>query len=60
SIGERMPEITGLSIREAMQKLSAVSWMTEVEGSGVVVKQYPRAGTKVSGKMKIKIVCKGS
>ncbi|NIV98098.1 PASTA domain-containing protein [Candidatus Saccharibacteria bacterium] len=52
-----MPRLTGLSLKEALQALSDLNVNVEVKGSGIVVKQLPGAGKKVTYKTKIRLVC---
>ena len=53
-----MPRLTGLTLKEALQVMAAWDVSVEVEGSGVVVKQQPGAGKKISERVKVKLVCK--
>ena len=55
---ETMPQVTGLTMKEAMQVLSAWDIPVEVQGSGVVKKQYPGAGKSLKNKGKITLLCK--
>lgn len=55
-----MPSLTGLSLKEALNTLSDFNLTTSVEGNGTVVRQDPKAGTKINQKMPIKLVCKPS
>ncbi|MCX5800940.1 MAG: penicillin-binding transpeptidase domain-containing protein [Candidatus Eisenbacteria bacterium] len=40
-----IPDLTGLSVREALRKLSFIAVSAKVDGSGVVVAQFPPPGT---------------
>ncbi len=42
--GNTMPDVVGLSTRQAVAWLSALGTHVEVKGRGVVLKQYPAAG----------------
>ena len=52
-----MPQLTGLTLREALQVLSDWNIEIEIEGSGVVVKQLPGPGKKIGERDTIKLVC---
>lgn len=52
-----MPDLTGLTLKEALQILSDWKISVEVEGSGVVKKQIPNPGKKMEQKDKVKLVC---
>ncbi len=43
-----MPDVIGLSLRQAVSRLAAVGYKTRVEGSGVVFAQEPAAGAAVA------------
>ena len=45
----QMPNLEGLSLRIALQKLGHLSVQVNIVGSGQVVEQHPAAGTPVSG-----------
>jgi membrane peptidoglycan carboxypeptidase len=55
---QTMPRLTGLTIKEALQILSAWDIPVEIHGSGVVVEQYPAPGKSLENKVKITLVCK--
>jgi stage V sporulation protein D (sporulation-specific penicillin-binding protein) len=44
SISRTMPDLAGLTIREALRRLSAVGIVPEIRGSGVVARQQPQPG----------------
>jgi membrane peptidoglycan carboxypeptidase len=52
-----MPDIVGLSAREAMNKLSHAYLNISISGSGQVVRQEPTPGKKISRGDKCHIVC---
>lgn len=52
-----MPRLTGLTLKEALQVLSTWNIPVEVEGSGVVVRQWPGAGQRMQQNTKVKLVC---
>jgi len=52
-----MPNLTGLTLKEALQILSDWNISVEVEGSGIVKKQLPNPGKKMEKKDKVKLVC---
>ncbi|MCF7810044.1 PASTA domain-containing protein [bacterium] len=43
-----MPVLTGLSLRDAVRKATESGLMVRIEGSGKVIKQSPRSGSKVT------------
>jgi cell division protein FtsI (penicillin-binding protein 3) len=44
----RVPELRGLTLREAVVDLASHGYLTESEGRGAVVAQYPPAGTELA------------
>ncbi len=52
-----MPDIKGLSMREAINKLSNSFMNISVSGSGVVVGQEPDAGQRISKGKRCRIIC---
>ena len=42
-----LPDLSGLSLREALRKAGSLSLRLRVTGSGVVVAQHPEPGTPV-------------
>ena len=42
-----VPDLTGLSLVPANRQLRYVGLVMEIDGSGVCVSQYPRAGERV-------------
>jgi cell division protein FtsI (penicillin-binding protein 3) len=55
-----VPEFIGLTIREALEKISKLNLIPDIEGHGVVIDQLPRPGAKLNPNTKIKLVCKPS
>lgn len=55
--GLALPQFIGLTLREALETISQLNLTVEIEGSGVVVDQYPKAGTRQNPETKIKLVC---
>jgi membrane peptidoglycan carboxypeptidase len=55
-----MPAITGLSLKEALNLLSQSQIPYEVQGSGIVIQQLPKAGSRIENGNPVKIVCKPS
>ena len=53
----KIPNLVGLSVREALQKLSRLKVEAVVNGSGRVVRQYPGAGTVITRGMRCEIEC---
>src|SRR5204863_7532734 len=44
SLGTRMPDLTGLAVREALRRLTLLETIPQIRGHGVVVRQSPAAG----------------
>lgn len=55
-----MPLLEGLSLKEAMNILEEYNLVPTVEGHGIVVGQFPRAGTKIEGNNLVKLTCESS
>jgi hypothetical protein len=55
-----MPSVTGLTLREAINLLHENKILWEIQGSGIVISQLPKAGSKVSNGGPVKVVCKPS
>ncbi|GAB4334861.1 MAG: penicillin-binding protein [Calditrichia bacterium] len=55
-----MPSLQGLSVKESLDILSVYEVRTAVEGSGVVIRQHPKPGSKLRGIETVKLVCKPS
>jgi len=53
----RVPDVRGLSIRRAMNRLTAEEFDVKVEGTGVVARQVPSPGERVRVGSTIMIVC---
>lgn len=53
-----MPNFIGLTLREALEKLSQYSLEADFEGSGVVNSQFPRPGKRLNSQTKINLVFK--
>ncbi len=54
-----MPDVRGLSVREALQVLSEYKLPVEIEGNGVVSTQKPHPGERLSSEMIFELFCKG-
>lgn len=54
-----IPDVTGLSIRKAIGKLTSEGYTVEVKGSGKVESQIPEPGTEMTKAGKVKLICKG-
>jgi cell division protein FtsI (penicillin-binding protein 3) len=46
--GRAMPDLVGLSAREALRRMARLGVALKMQGSGVVVAQYPSAGANVA------------
>jgi cell division protein FtsI/penicillin-binding protein 2 len=55
-----MPSVTGLTMKEALSLLNENKILVEIEGSGVVISQLPKAGSKIANGGLVKVVCKPS
>ncbi|MBN1633543.1 MAG: PASTA domain-containing protein [Ignavibacteria bacterium] len=55
----KVPDVTGLSIRKAIGKLTSEGYSVEISGSGRVQSQIPEPGTELRQTRKIKLFCKG-
>ena len=60
AIGEALPDVVGLTLREAIRTLSQVGVRSEVVGSGVVVAQVPPAGARLTGTRACLLRCQPS
>jgi cell division protein FtsI/penicillin-binding protein 2 len=55
--GVRMPSVVGLSLREALRRLSMAGVETRVHGSGRVIRQTPAAGAPIRNGERCYIEC---
>lgn len=55
-----VPDFTGLTLREVLEKEHQLGLKLDLVGSGVVVDQHPRPGTKLNFKTTIKLILKAS
>lgn len=53
-----MPPLKGLSLKEALLVLAEFRIVPSVEGNGVVIRQTPTAGVKMSDRKTVKLICK--
>ncbi len=53
----KMPNLVGLSVREALQRLNLLKLEAIVHGSGRVVRQYPSPGAAISPGARCEIEC---
>ena len=58
--GGALPDVVGLTMREAMSRLSQVGVRPEVVGSGIVVAQLPPAGARLDGSRTCLLRCQPS
>jgi beta-lactam-binding protein with PASTA domain len=47
SAGSRLPDLTGLPLREALRQLTLCQVPARIEGHGIVVRQSPPAGARL-------------
>ena len=52
-----VPNLIGLSLREALHRLAIVNIEAQVEGNGVVLSQTPQSGTKIKEGMVCRLRC---
>ena len=55
--GKSLPNVVGLTVRQAMTRLASVAVQPQIVGRGVVVRQEPPAGSFVARGKTCKIVC---
>jgi stage V sporulation protein D (sporulation-specific penicillin-binding protein)/penicillin-binding protein 2B len=53
----RVPELRGLSIREARRLLLGLGLGSSIRGSGLVKRQHPKAGAHVGKESTVRLVC---
>jgi cell division protein FtsI/penicillin-binding protein 2 len=56
----KMPKVTGLSVREALQRLALVKAEVFVRGSGRVVRQFPAPGATITSGTRCEIECQAT
>ncbi|NQT23725.1 transpeptidase family protein [candidate division KSB1 bacterium] len=52
-----VPHMTGLSLRDAMRKLSEIGIQARIDGNGVVKSQDPPAGTRITPDTVCRLIC---
>lgn len=57
---DTVPTFIGLTLREALEKISELNMTVDVKGSGIVVGQYPTAGARRRPDTNIKLICEPS
>jgi len=57
SLGRRMPDLTGLAVRAALQRLTLLEVVPRLEGHGVVVRQFPPPGAALQPGAKCELWC---
>ena len=57
SLGRRMPDLTGMAVREALRRLTLLEVMPHIQGHGVVVRQLPAAGTDLPRVARCELWC---
>lgn len=55
-----VPDFTGLTLREVLEKEHQLGLKIDMEGSGVVVQQHPRPGSKRNSETIVKLILKAS
>ena len=53
-----VPDFTGLTLREVLEKEHQLGLKIDMEGSGVVVEQYPRPGARLNSEKIVKLIFK--
>lgn len=56
----KVPNFAGLTLREVLESEHQLGLKFDMEGSGVVVEQYPRPGAKLNSETIIKLIFKAS
>ncbi len=56
--GKQMPDLRNLSVRSALAKISVFNLKVKIVGSGWVVEQFPKPGTKVDDGMECILYCR--
>ena len=51
-----IPDLTGLTMRDAISALQVANFELSFKGSGRVVQQYPKAGSNLAPKDKVEVV----
>ena len=57
SLGHRMPDLTGLAVREALRKLTLLEMSPRIEGHGMVVRQLPAPGAALEKGARCELWC---
>jgi cell division protein FtsI/penicillin-binding protein 2 len=57
SAGRRLPDLTGLPVREALRRLTLWQLPARIEGHGVVVRQSPEAGASLPLREAVRLWC---
>ena len=52
-----MPDLRGLSVRSALELAGRLGMRIRISGTGMVKNQYPKPGTRVSGKRECVLIC---
>jgi stage V sporulation protein D (sporulation-specific penicillin-binding protein) len=58
SVSSHMPDLAGLTIREALRRLSAIGLVPEIRGSGIVNRQSPGPGTPLDEDTVCRLWCR--
>jgi len=57
SLGHRMPDLTGLAVREALRRLTVLEVVPRLDGHGVVLRQFPPPGTPLERRARCDLWC---
>ena len=57
AVTQQVPDVRGMSIRRAVNKLAADQYGVSIIGSGIVVSQFPSAGAAIKQGSKVTIIC---
>ncbi|MGH7742587.1 MAG: PASTA domain-containing protein, partial [Candidatus Eiseniibacteriota bacterium] len=57
SLGRRMPDLSGLAVREALRRLTPLEVIPHLEGHGVVVRQLPEPGAPIARRARCDLWC---
>jgi stage V sporulation protein D (sporulation-specific penicillin-binding protein) len=58
SVSRHMPDLAGLTIREALRRLSAVGLVPRIHGSGIVTRQTPSPGDPLGARTACQVWCR--
>ena len=57
SLGTRMPDLTGLAVREALRRLTLLETIPQIQGHGIVTRQSPAPGAALRRGARCQLWC---